>query len=189
MHVRRNTSRGRSDVTDADQQALELTILVGTQTGIAQLVAQALELRLEDLDVRAHTVLMDDLSAEFFARGGLFLICTSTYGQGDVPDNAKQLYESLQSARPGLSNVRYGVVALGDRTYAETFCNGGKRFDRILRELGAKRVGEIMFNDASDGTLPEDEAVEWIEGWIALCRGAAAAAPAGDAQRGDFGLA
>ena len=27
-----------------------------------------------------------------------------------------------------------------------------------------------MLHDASAGTLPEDEAAEWIEGWIALCR-------------------
>ena len=150
--------------------ALELKILVGTMTGIAQLVAQEIELRLDGEGLRIATLLMDELDAGVFAKGGLFLICTSTYGQGDVPDNAKQLYESLQTARPDLANVSYGVIALGDMTYAETFCNGGRRFDRILTELGAKRIGDIMLHDASAGTLPEDEAAEWIEGWIALCR-------------------
>ena len=150
--------------------ALELTILVGTMTGIAQLVAQEIELRLDGEGVRIATLLMDELDAGAFAKGGLFLICTSTYGQGDVPDNAKPLYDSLQTARPDLANVFYGVIALGDMTYAETFCNGGRRFDRILGELGAKRIGEIMLHDASAGTLPEDEAAEWIEGWIAQCR-------------------
>jgi len=150
--------------------ALELKILVGTMTGIAQLVAQEIELRLDGEGLRIATLLMDELDAGVFAKGGLFLICTSTYGQGDVPDNAKQLYESLQTARPDLANVSYGVIALGDMTYAETFCNGGRRFDRILTELGAKRIGAIMLHDASAGTLPEDEAAEWIEGWIALCR-------------------
>ena len=72
-----------------------------------------------------------------FAREGVFLICTSTYGQGDVPDNARALYEDLQRKRPDLSKVRYGVFGLGDRTYAETFNFGGKRFDDILTELGA----------------------------------------------------
>ena len=151
--------------------ALELTILVGTMTGIAQLVAQEIELRLEGEGVRIATLLMDELDAGVFAKGGLFLICTSTYGQGDVPDNAKQLYESLLTGRPDLANIRYGVIALGDMTYAETFCNGGRRFERILAELGARRIGDVMLHDASGGTLPEDEAAEWIEGWIALCRG------------------
>ena len=149
---------------------LSLTILVGTMTGTAQLVAQELELRLDDGDTRAQARLMDGLDASVFDGGGLFLICTSTYGQGDVPDNAKMLYESLQTARPDLSGVRYGVIALGDRTYAETFCNGGRRFDRILSELGRKRIGEMLLHDASAGTMPEEVAAEWIDGWVALCR-------------------
>jgi len=150
--------------------ALELTILVGTMTGTAQLVAQEVELTLDGVDTRARTTAMDGLDAGVFAGGGLFLICSSTYGQGDVPDNAKNLYESLKSARPDLSGVRYGVIALGDRTYAETFCNGGKRFDAILSELGARRIGEIMLHDASAGTMPEEIAVPWALDWISRCR-------------------
>src|SRR5437879_6020770 len=151
-------------------QALQLTILVGTMTGTAQLVAQELELTLEDADTVVKVLPMDGLDAGVFSSGGLFLICSSTYGQGDVPDNAKALYQSLQSARPDLSNVQYGVIALGDRTYAETFCNGGKRFDAILSALGARRIGEIMLHDASAGTMPEEVAVTWVAGWISLCR-------------------
>jgi sulfite reductase alpha subunit-like flavoprotein len=149
---------------------LDITILVGTMTGTAQLVAQELELRIGDSETRAQARLMDNLDAAVFECGGLFLICTSTYGQGDVPDNAKQLYESLQTTRPDLAHIRYGVIALGDRTYAETFCNGGRRFDRILAELGAKRIGEVLLHDASAGTMPEEVAAEWIDGWVALCR-------------------
>lgn len=149
---------------------LDITILVGTMTGTAQLVAQELELRIDDGETRAQARLMDNLDAAVFAGGGVFLICSSTYGQGDVPDNAKQLYESLLSTRPDLAHVRYGVIALGDRTYAETFCNGGRRFDRILSELGARRIGDILLHDASAGTMPEEVAAEWIGGWVALCR-------------------
>ena len=149
--------------------ALELTILVGTMTGTAQLVAQELELTLDDGETRVKTQPMDGLDAGVFAGGGLFLICSSTYGQGDVPDNAKNLYESLQTARPDLSSVRYGVIALGDRTYAETFCNGGKRFDAILSELGARRIGDMMLHDASAGTMPEELAVPWAADWISQC--------------------
>ena len=116
--------------------AVHLTILVGTMTSTAELVAQAVQLATEDDDVRIDILPMDGLDAGVFAGGGLYLICTSTYGQGDVPDNAKALYASLQSARPDLANVEYGVIALGDRTYAETFCFGGKRFDELLTELG-----------------------------------------------------
>ncbi|NIO41818.1 MAG: nitric oxide synthase [Burkholderiales bacterium] len=146
----------------------KLNILIGTMTGIAQLVAQEIELRLDGEGIAVDTMEMDELAPAVFDRDGIFLICTSTYGQGDVPDNAKDLYEALCTQRPDLSHVRYGVIALGDRTYAETFCFGGKRFDKILGDLGARRIGELMLHDASAGTLPEDEAAEWIEGWVAL---------------------
>lgn len=172
LHARSNSAAGRLREEAVD---INLTILVGTQTGIAQLVAQEIELRLDGEGFRIRTLLMDDIAvehgaADVFGGGGLFLVCSSTYGQGDVPDGAKPFYEALQQQRPDLSQVHYGIIALGDRTYAETFCFGGKKFDRLLGELGALRIGEPMLHDASGGTLPEEDAAEWIEGWIALCR-------------------
>jgi len=120
--------------------------------------------------MQVETLLMDKLDASVFGREGVFLVVTSTYGQGDVPDNAKAFYEDLKAKRPDLSRVRYGVFGLGDRTYAETFNFGGKRFDDVLQELGAQRIGERVQHDASSGVLPEEMAVEWGEGWLALAR-------------------
>jgi len=145
-------------------------ILVGTMTGTAQLVAQELELAWDEGGTAVQTLLMDKLEATVFHRPGVFLICTSTYGQGDVPDNAKALYEDLKAKRPDLSTVRYGVFGLGDRTYAETFNFGGRKFDDLLTELGARRIGERVQHDASSGTLPEEVAAQWGEGWLALAK-------------------
>lgn len=155
---------------------MKITILVGTMTGTAQLVAQELELTWDDGDTQVETLLMDGLDSSVFAREGVFLICTSTYGQGDIPDNAKTLYEDLQTKRPNLSQVRYGVFGLGDRTYAETFNFGGKRFDELLGALGARRIGERVKHDASSGELPEEMAAEWGEIWLQRAREAAAQA-------------
>ena len=146
--------------------ATKITILIGTMTGTAQLCAQEMELALGDDETQVEALLMDNLDASVFDREGVFLICTSTYGQGDVPDNARALYEDLQRKRPDLSKLRYGVFGLGDRTYAETFNYGGKRFDDILTELGASRVGERYKHDASSGVLPEEMAVEWCQDWV-----------------------
>ena len=146
--------------------ATKITILIGTMTGTAQLCAQEMELALGDEETQVEALLMDNLDASVFDREGAFLICTSTYGQGDVPDNARALYEDLQRRRPDLSKLRYGVFGLGDRTYAETFNYGGKRFDDILTELGASRVGERYKHDASSGVLPEEMAVEWCQDWV-----------------------
>lgn len=153
---------------------VKINILVGTMTGTAQLCAQEMELALDDGETEVATLMMDELDSSIFekdgAREGVFLICTSTYGQGDVPDNAKALYEHLKEKRPDLSRVRYGVFGLGDRTYAETFNFGGKRFDDILSELGAQRIGERHMHDASSGILPEETALEWCQDWLAKVR-------------------
>jgi MioC protein len=149
---------------------VKITILVGTMTGTAQLCAQEMELALDDGETQVETLMMDKLDSSVFAREGVFLICTSTYGQGDVPDNARALYEDLKAKRPKLAHIRYGVFGLGDRTYAETFNFGGKRFDEILSELGAERVGERHAHDASSGVLPEETALEWCQDWLALVR-------------------
>src|SRR5260221_3030012 len=139
---------------------MRIVILVGTMTGTAQLCAQEMELALADDDTEVETLLMEKADAAVFSRPAVFLVCTSTYGQGDVPDNAKALYEELKGKRPALARVRYGVFGLGDRTYAETFNFGGKRFDELLTELGAERIGERHMHDASSGVLPEETALE-----------------------------
>ncbi len=143
-----------------------LTILVGTMTGTAQLVADEVADALKAQGVAAEIRPMDGLDAGIFSGGGTFLICTSTYGQGDVPDNAQKLFADLEQKKPDLSAVTYGVIALGDRTYAQTFCFGGKRFDALLQQLKARRIGEVMLHDASAGTIPEEAAVEWIGPWL-----------------------
>ena len=143
-----------------------LTILVGTMTGTAQLVADEVADAVKARGIAAVVVTMDGLDAAIFAGDDAFLVCTSTYGQGDVPDNAQALFADLERAKPDLARVRYGVIGLGDRTYAQTFCFGGKRFDALLQSLGARRIGEPMLHDASAGTIPEEVAVEWIGGWI-----------------------
>ena len=155
---------------------VKITLLVGTMTGTAHLVAQELELAWDDGETEVATLMMDGLDSSVFSRPGVFLVCTSTYGQGDVPDNARALYGDLQEKRPNLAHVRYGVFGLGDRTYAETFNFGGKRFDDLLTELGAQRIGERVQHDASSGVLPEETAQEWGADWLTLAREACAQA-------------
>ena len=62
--------------------------------------------------------------------------------------------------------MRYGVIALGDRTYLQTFCFGGKRFDERLQGLGAQRIGEVWCHDASAGTMPEELAPRGAATWL-----------------------
>jgi len=150
--------------------ARALTILVGTMTGTAELVADEIKDAAAGEGIEAEVLAMDKLTPGVFEREGLFLLCTSTYGQGDVPDNARDFFAAIEAQKPDLSAVRYGLIALGDRTYAQTYCFGGKRFDELLTGLGAARVGEPLLHDASAGTIPEEVAVDWVRDWIAEFR-------------------
>ncbi len=149
---------------------MKLKILVGTMTSTADYVAQAIQMDCADLADDIEIMLMDNLDITVFdtsqAKDALYLICTSTYGQGDVPDNARALYESMDAQPQFLGHVKYGVIALGDRTYLQTYCFGGKKFDERLSDLGAQRLGELYCHDASTGTMPEEEATAWCRHWL-----------------------
>lgn len=147
----------------------KMKILIGTMTGNAQLVAQELELRFDGEEIEVETIDMDRLTPDVFESDYIHLICTSTYGQGDVPDNARAFVEAIDETRPNLKNIHYGLIALGDRTYAETYCFGGKRFDDLLTACGAVRIGDMLMHDASSGTMPEEEAADWSEEWLTTC--------------------
>ncbi len=140
-------------------------------TSTVDYVAQAIQMDCADLIADIDIEMMDQLDISTFssdnAKDAIYLICTSTYGQGDVPDNARALYESMAAAPQFLGHVKYGVLALGDRSYLQTFCFGGKKFDERLADLGAQRIGEVYCHDASTGTLPEDEGTAWCRQWLA----------------------
>ena len=145
---------------------MKLKILVGTMTSTADYVAQAIQMDCADQVDEIEVQLMDGLEIGVFDEDALYLICTSTYGSGDVPDNARVLYESLASQPRFLGHVRYGVMALGDSTYQQTFAFGGRNFDARLQDLGAQRVGEVWVHDASAGTMPETEGTAWCREWL-----------------------
>lgn len=144
---------------------MQFTILVGTVHGNASSVAQALQFSADDLQATIAVLPMDGLDITVFDQPGTFIICTSTTGSGDVPDNAQALFHSLDAQAKYLGHVRYGLVALCDSSYGDSFMGGGRQFDERLRDLGAQRVGEICVLDAMETSQPEEDAVAWLKAW------------------------
>jgi MioC protein len=141
-----------------------ILILVGTESGNAQMVADALQ---PVLATAGHLVDVTDkaaTAADLRAHDVLLVVC-ATHGSGDIPTNILPLVEALQRDKPDLSGHRYGVIALGDMTYQDTFCGGAKKVDEALERCGAKKVGDRLEVDASEQPLPDEEALTWIEGW------------------------
>jgi MioC protein len=131
------------------------------------MVAESLKAAFEATGVAAE-VLPEDCEdpAELTGRGWL-MVCCATHGEGDVPDHLLPLLSAIEREDADLRGVRYGVVALGDRTYGETFCGGGRRVDNLLSARGARRVGEVLEIDASAQPFPDEAAVAWLPQWLA----------------------
>ena len=70
----------------------------------------------------------------------MLLVVCATHGSGDIPTNILPLAETLERERPNLSGHRYGVIALGDMTYQDTFCGGGKKVDKVFELCGARKA-------------------------------------------------
>jgi MioC protein len=145
---------------------MHLTFLVGTVHGNATAIAQTLQLSAPDHGASIELLPMDGLDISVFDRPEVFVICTSTTGSGDVPDNAQSLYHALDAQAKYLGHVRYGVIALGDSSYGDSFYGGGKRFDERLQDLGAKRVGDICVLDASSTEDADEVALAWFANWV-----------------------
>ena len=132
-----------------------LTILFGSQTGTAEGLAKRVA---KEAGKRAFAATILDMAqcdlAQLAGEKNL-LVLTSTYGDGEPPDNAKALHTALASAigsslasapssalnsQPStLSSLRFSVLALGDTNYTQ-FCKAGADFDLYLEKLGATRV-------------------------------------------------
>lgn len=147
-------------------------IFVATMTGLADLCGEEIESAISDAGIECERRLMDGLTSDAFAEFGLIVIVSSTYGHGEVPDNGLALFEAIERG-VDLAGKDYAIFALGDRTYADTFCAAGDRWDAALSACGARRIVDIERHDASGGTLAEDIAGEWASGWVSrLVQGA-----------------
>jgi MioC protein len=151
---------------------MRILILVGTVTGTAASVAQAIAMEAGVSGLTAEVRPMDEATLDVFEQPQtLFLICTSTHGAGDVPDNARRLFDALALQPRFLGHVRYGVLGLGDRAgHGATFCEAALQFDARLSDLGARRVGEVHCLDAAEDPLPEPAGVEWFRTWLPQAR-------------------
>ncbi|MBB6193387.1 MioC protein [Sphingobium wenxiniae] len=139
-------------------------IFVATMTGLADMCGEEIEDALTCAGLDCERQLMDGLDTSAFEEFGLIVIVTSTYGHGEIPDNGQALFASAQTGAD-LADKKYAIFSLGDRTYADTFCAAGDRFDAVMAACGATRLVEIERHDASSGTLAEDVAGEWATGW------------------------
>lgn len=141
---------------------MKISILFGTETGNAEMLAEDIHTHLEDShDVTCRN--LADIDPAEMDDNALAVIVCSTYGDGELPASARPFAEKLDAGSHELSAVRFAIFGLGDGDYADTFTHGSKKLAEKLQSKGAVQVGERLTHDASSGELPEDLALPWID--------------------------
>ncbi|MAH08124.1 MAG: hypothetical protein CL961_00445 [Euryarchaeota archaeon] len=137
----------------------KILILYGTETGNSELLAMDAEKLANDLEFDVTVNGMDEITLSDIQDNGNVLIVCSTWGDGEQPDNAIDLYESVEgSDDASMSGVGFAVLALGDTAF-DLFCEAGIQWDNILQEKGGNRISERIDCDVDY----EDDAEAWIE--------------------------
>ena len=140
-----------------------IEILVGSQMGAAEYAAEQVAETLEKAGYEVKLHLTPDLT--LITRNSIWLVVTSTYGAGDLPDNIQPFVDQLAQDQTDLTTVYYAVITLGDSSY-DTFCLAGKKISDLFGSLGGRLLLPGLDIDVLTAELPEDQALVWLPEFI-----------------------
>ena len=136
----------------------KLIVLYGTETGNSELLSMDVCKAANDAGIDAQSFGMEEIDSEDMLSYSRLLIVCSTWGDGEQPDNAMDLFEYTENLGDNdLANMSYSILALGDSAF-DLFCEAGKEWDRILEQKGGTRIYDRVDCDVDY----EDDAEEWI---------------------------
>ncbi|PZO00137.1 MAG: oxidoreductase [Alphaproteobacteria bacterium] len=121
----------------------EVLVAFASQTGLAEELAWMTARSLSDAGTSARVAVLGDLDAGQLKAAGQLLVIASTTGEGDAPDSMSGFVRKQMAVTADLSDLRYGLLALGDRSY-DVFCGFGRALDGWLQASGAIRLFDTV---------------------------------------------
>ena len=119
-----------------------LSILFGSQSGNSEELAAKWTKLAANYGLEGAVHDMDGFDLASLSSMKRVLIVCSTWGEGEMPDNAEELWLAVNTAgAPSLAGVHFSVCALGDTSY-EFYCQSGIEWDERFEALGATRLLE-----------------------------------------------
>lgn len=159
---------------------IPVTIAWGSQTGTSETLAKKFSKLAAKSGVEPTVVDLSKFDHASLSELEHLIIITSTYGEGEAPDNAQAFYDYLHSEdTPKAEQLNYAILSLGDSSYPD-FCQCGIDFDNRLQALGATSLIPRVDLDVDY----DDDYAAWTNDILALFGSAAAAADDEDEEGG-----
>jgi len=131
-------------------------VLYASDGGQAENVAKRLARRAKARGLKARVAAFDDYEAEELANEPTVVFITSTAGQGEFPQNGRQLWEQLKNATVDFGAVRTAVFGMGDSEYwprkqdKHYYNKPSNDLAKRLNVLGAQTLVELGQGDDQD---------------------------------------
>ena len=136
-------------------------IIVGSVLGATEYVADAIKALCDELGFAANVHFQPNLNT--LDSNSTWIICSSTHGAGDLPDNIQPFYKELTST--SLGNTYY-LIGLGDSSY-DTYCGAAEKLHQQMQKAGAVELSAPFLIDVLQHPIPEDVAVDWLKQQLA----------------------
>lgn len=136
----------------------KITLAYGTETGNSKKLATTLAGIIKKKDIQVKLTDLSQYKAKDLSKEEFFFVVISTQGEGDPPVLAKKFYDYIYENEINLSNLKFGVLALGDSSYP-LFCKTGEDVDSRFENLGGQRIIPLKKCDIDY----EQDAQNWIE--------------------------
>ena len=135
-------------------------IIVGSMLGGSEYVAEACEETLTALGHQVKLHFQPDF-VQISSKKQIWLICTSTHGAGDYPDNIQSFVTDLENTDQDLSSVKFITIGIGDSNY-DTFCYAAKKLNKLLLSKSCMETLPLFTIDMSEDIDPEERSKSWL---------------------------